>query len=137
MGHTDLREWLQAVEAHGELKRISGADWDLEMSNVHELILKESKGTKPVLVFDEFPGYPKGYRTMLSPFSSIWRLAMTLGLPEDELDHMTVLRNWRQKRKNLSLIPPKVLKSGPVLTNTDEGDADHAASKFITSGGGH
>ena len=122
MGHTDLREWLQAVEAHGELKRISGADWDLEMSNVHELILKESKGTKPVLVFDEFPGYPKGYRTMLSPFSSIWRLAMTLGLPEDELDHMTVLRNWRQKRKNLSLIPPKVVKSGPVLTNTDEGD---------------
>ncbi len=120
--HTDMREWMEAVEAHGELIRISGASWDLEMSNLHELILKESKDPKPVVVFDDIPGYSKGYRTTFSPITSTWRIANILGLPEDQIDHMTLLQNWHNKAKSLSPVPPVLVTSGPVQDNVMTGD---------------
>ena len=63
MTYQDLRDWLQAVEARGEVKHISGASWELEMSSIAELVLRGSKYPKPLLLFDDIPGYPKGYRT--------------------------------------------------------------------------
>ena len=121
MGHTDLRDWLKVVESHGELKHITGAEWDLEMSGIVEMVYREGKDPKPLLIFDDIPGYPKGYRTLFGLLSSPWRIARTLGLPEDELDHNSLLRNWREKRKELRLIPPMLVTSGPVLAHSEQG----------------
>lgn len=32
----DSRDWLEAVEGYGQLKRISGANWDLEIMTLLE-----------------------------------------------------------------------------------------------------
>ena len=40
MSHIDLRDWLEAVERRGELKHISGANWDLEMGSIAELVFR-------------------------------------------------------------------------------------------------
>ncbi len=117
-----LREWLEAVKAHGELKGISGASCDLEMSNICELIHRKGKVPTPALLFDKVPGYPDGYRTMFAILSSGWRLAKTLGLPEDQVDHMSLVRNWRRKIGKIKLTPPQVVSSGAVQENIDIGD---------------
>ena len=65
MSHTDLRDWLKEVEDNGQLKCIDGAGWDLEMGSIVELIYREGKDPKPTILFDEIPGYPKGYRDSL------------------------------------------------------------------------
>ncbi len=121
MSYSDLREWLQAVEAHGELKHVSGANLDLEMSTIAELVQGRGKQPKPALLFDDIPGYPKGTRTLFGQLSSPWRLAMTLGLPEDQLERMSLLRNWHKKSEGLRHIPPRFVSSRRVKTKTVTG----------------
>ena len=121
MSHTDLRDWLESVKSHGELEQVKGATWDLEMSSIVELVYREGKDPKPALLFDEVPGYPKGYRTLFGMLSSTWRIAKTLGLPEKRVDPLGLADNWYKKSKEFRLIPPKVVDSGPLLENTDTG----------------
>ena len=45
------------------------------------MLTEKSNGTAPAILFDEVPGYPKGFRTLYGHFSSIKRVALTLGLP--------------------------------------------------------
>jgi len=122
MGYSDLRDFLEAVESHGELERIDGANWDLEMSSIAELTYREGQDPKPALLFDEIPGYPKGYQTLFGMLGSTWRLARMLGLPENEIETMRLHENWYLKSRKLQNIPPKFVNSGPVLENTDTED---------------
>lgn len=112
MSYIGLRDWLEAVEARGEVKRISGADWNLEMTSIVELVYKQGKAPKPTLIFDDIPGYPKGYRTLFGLLSSPWRIAKTLGLSENELSPFELLSNWRKKNRDLVLISTKNGKDG-------------------------
>lgn len=120
--YRNLRNWLEGVERHGELKRVEGASWDLEMGGIGEIIYKEGKGAKPVLLFDDIPGYPKGYRTVMGLLGSPFRVAKTLGLPEDQTDHLTLLNNWRDKARKIAMTPPKHVDSSPFQANSDSGE---------------
>jgi UbiD family decarboxylase len=120
MAHADLRGWLKAVESRGELLRLSGASYDLEMAGIAEILARESK-KPPATLFDDIPGFPKGYRALFGMLGSPWRLAMTLGLPEKELNYVSLVRNWRKKRRELKLMPPKIVKTGPVMENVFSG----------------
>ena len=91
--HKDLRDWLQDVEKHGELKQIDGVDCDLEMSGIAEILAGEASVHNPVLLFDNVPGYKKGFRTLFGVLGSPWRVAKTLGLTQDEISRMSLLRN--------------------------------------------
>jgi len=122
MSHTDLRGWLKEVENNGQLKCINGAGWDLEMGSIVELIYREGKDPKPTILFDEIPGYPKGYRALFGMLGSSWRIAKTLGLPEDRIDCLGVADNWYRKARDLRPIAPKFVNSGPVTENTITGD---------------
>ena len=51
--YEDVRQWLELVESMGELKRIDGADWNLEIGTMAELIYRERTGTIPALLFDK------------------------------------------------------------------------------------
>ncbi|HEV7717547.1 MAG TPA: hypothetical protein VGO70_01070, partial [Arsenicitalea sp.] len=59
--YVDLREFLERVDALGELKRVSGAGWDLEMGCLAELIYHAGQENPPAILFDDIPGYP-GFR---------------------------------------------------------------------------
>ncbi len=76
-----LRGWLEQVEKLGELERVSGAHWDAEMGALTQMLTEKSRGTAPAILFDDVPGYPKGFRTLYGQLSSIKRIALTLGLP--------------------------------------------------------
>ena len=62
MIQTDLREFLAAVDAAGQLKKVNDAHWDKEMGAVTEVLYREKVDQAPALLFDEIPGYPKGMR---------------------------------------------------------------------------
>jgi len=122
MSHTDLRDWLEVVESRGELEKVNGAAWDLEMSSIVEILFRESRDPRPAILFDEVPGYPRGYRTLFGMLGSAWRIAKTMGLPEDDIEPMRLHESWYNKSRDIRGIPPRLVTSGPVLENTMTGD---------------
>src|ERR1041385_8201492 len=79
MAYRGLRQWLEQVEKMGELLRVNGAHWDTEMGAITHMLTESSSGTAPAILFDEVPGYTRGYRTLYGQFSTERRGAPALG----------------------------------------------------------
>ena len=122
MAYADLRAWLTEAESRGELLRVNGAGVELEMSSITDLLIKEGARPIPAVLFDDIPGFSKGFRSLFALTASPWKIAHALRLPEDELDPMSLARNWRRKQENLRPISPVTVASGPVQENVDTGD---------------
>ena len=118
----DLRDWLVKVEEMGELQRVEGADWDLEIGAISALNVR--KENNPALLFDNINGYPKGYRILSCSTSSPERLALTFNLPESssKLDMVQAMREklseWEDR---LEEFPCEVVEEGPILENIRSG----------------
>jgi UbiD family decarboxylase len=119
--HADLREFVARAEEAGELLRVTGAHWDLEMGTLAEIVY-HARPEPPAILFDEVPGYPKGMRLLSGATNSSKRLAITLGFPVPE-HPLDVVRAYRDRMKTHCPIPPKVVSKGPVLENIDRDDA--------------
>jgi UbiD family decarboxylase len=118
MAFRDLREFIDAAQALGDLRVVKGANWDLEIGCITELSA-EQEG--PLLLFDAIPGYPEGFRIVTNFLATPSRFAVALGLRHD-LPKMEILRAWREKSRRLEYLPPVEVESGPVMENLIEGD---------------
>lgn len=121
--HEDLRDLLQRSDKMGELKRMDGVDWNLEMGALAEMVCQESQvGKSPALLFDNIPGYPKGFRVVSGTTNSTLRLADALGFAEPD-GAMDVVKAFRHRmRTEFDLIPPTPVQTGPVFENVDRDD---------------
>ena len=117
MAFRDLREFVDDAEALGEVKRLEGAHWDLEIGCITEIVA-EQEG--PMLLFDAIPGYPRGFRIAANPLGTAKRFALALGLSTD-LAKMEILQGWREKNRKMKPYPPEEVKDGPLMENVDEG----------------
>ncbi len=121
--YNDLRQWLEQVEAIGELAHPKGADWNLEIGGVSEI---DYKKRGPALLFDEIKGHAKGFRILTSSTNSARRLGLTLRMGADHTDASLVeqLRGapnrWAGAAKDFD---PVFVDSGPVFENVMQGDA--------------
>ena len=115
--HADLREFIARAEAAGELLRIEGADWDLEIGTLAEIVY-HAKSEPPAILFEDVPGYPKGMRLLSGATNSSKRLAIALGFPVPR-GPLDVVRAYRDRMKTHRPIPPKTVTNGPVLQNVD------------------
>ena len=114
--HADLREFLSRIDRAGELLRVPGADWNLEMGTLAEVVNQGSRNQPPAILFDDIPGYPKGFRVLSGATNSMRRLAIAMGFPVP--DHpLDVVQSYRDRMKTHKPVPPRVVKSGPVLEN--------------------
>ncbi len=121
MSYRDLRDWMTQVDALGELRTVEGAHWDVEIGVISELVMNRHG---PAVLFDNIIDYPPGYRIVASALGGQGRLAHTLGLPTDR-DIKELLTLWQEKKRHLKPIPPKVVKTGPVMENVyRDGDVD-------------
>ncbi|MEA3022250.1 MAG: hypothetical protein QOK01_1102, partial [Alphaproteobacteria bacterium] len=118
--HADVREFVERAEQQGELLRIKGADWDLEIGTLGEIV-NHARPEPPALLFEDVPGYPKGMRLLSGATNSSKRLAITLGLPVPERP-LDVVRAYRDRMKVHQPIPPRVVPKGAVLENVDRDD---------------
>jgi 4-hydroxy-3-polyprenylbenzoate decarboxylase len=130
----DLREWIEACEKGGELKRIKAkVDWNLELS--HIATLNERK-RGPALLFENVKGYD--IPVVISAFSTPKRMAITLGMPTT-YSMCEMSREW-MRIITKGLIKPVEVKDGPVMEQVIEGDKvnlfDFPAPQFYPQDGG-
>jgi 4-hydroxy-3-polyprenylbenzoate decarboxylase len=121
--HDDLREFITRAERAGEIVRIAGADWKLEMGTLAEIV-NHARPEPPAILFEAVPGYPKGMRLLSGATNSSKRLAIALGLPVPGYP-LDVVRAYRDRMKTHRPIPPKTVAKGPVFENIDrDGEVD-------------
>jgi len=118
----DLRDWLEKVDKMGQLKRIDGADWDMEIGCAAAMNVKRDDNF--ALLFDNIKGYPKGYRVVTSSLANHDRLELTLSLPptSSRLEQLKVVQEkFVEWDKEYPKFPPEFVKTGPVLENVHSG----------------
>jgi UbiD family decarboxylase len=119
----DLRDWLVNVEGIGELRRVNGADWNVEIGVITELNTRRKNS--PALLFDHIKGYPEDYRILTSALTSSRRLGITLNVPSAFTDRELIdalqgkAKEWEARSKDY---PPKVVATGPVKQNLLAGE---------------
>jgi 4-hydroxy-3-polyprenylbenzoate decarboxylase len=123
MQYRGLRGWLEQVDKMGELRKVDGAHWDAEMGGITQMLTETSRGTAPAILFDNVPGYPKGFRTLYGQLSSARRIALTLGLPLDFERKVDVVQTYHARMQDLKPLPPRFVNDGPIFENVLEGDA--------------
>jgi 4-hydroxy-3-polyprenylbenzoate decarboxylase len=114
MRYDDLRDWLGIVEGMGELKRLGGAHWNLEIGAITDVV--HHTEPSPALVFDEIPDYPPGRSILVNAMHSRNRLAVTMGLPTG-LKDLEIVAQLRQKIASIKPIPPNFVQSGSICEN--------------------
>ncbi len=129
---SDLRDWLAAAKALGELQIVKGADWNLEIGGISQINYR--RRPNKAQLFDNIKGYPQGYRLLTASMGSVRRMAMTFRLPSADTDHELVeeLRGKPLKwETEAAKFPPRVMKSGPILEEVYRGN-DIDVLKFPT-----
>jgi len=125
----NIRDWISETEKLGELRHIKGASWEEDIGLATELLQHDENA--PCALFDEIPGYQKGFRVLTNFFGGT-RQNMTLGFPTNF--SKVELSNAFQPRYRDAIanpIPHVVVDDGPVLENVIEGD-DVDVFKFPT-----
>jgi len=101
---------------------VSGAHWGVEMGAITHIFTEKSVGTAPAILFDDVPGYPRGYRTLYGQLSSIKRVALTLGLLLEHERKVDIVRRYHARMQELNPLPPRYVNDGPIFENVIEGD---------------
>jgi UbiD family decarboxylase len=118
----DLRQWLQEVEGLGELRRLNGVDWNLELGAI--TALNAGRRDCPALLFDHIKDYPEGFRVLTCSTSSPRLVGLTLkvGTGYNDLELIGAVRErlplWQAKWNEY---PSREVKEGPILENVKSG----------------
>src|SRR5262249_10203204 len=122
MQYRGLRGWLEQVDKMGELRKVDGAHWDVEMGAITHMLTEKSRGSAPALWVDIVPGMSRAFRRPSGQLSSAPRTSLTLGLPLEYERKVDVVRTYHARMQNLKPLPPRFVNDGPVLENVVEGD---------------
>jgi UbiD family decarboxylase len=117
----DLRGWVAALEAAGELRRIDAeVDWNIELGTIARLA--QGAGTGPALMFNNIKDYNKPEsrcrRIFSNALNNYRRMALMLGLPAD-----THPRDLVKLGRTImtGAIAPRIVKDGPAKENVVTG----------------
>ena len=114
MSYKDLRDWLTKIDEMGELKRIDGADWDLELSAIGQVAQLDNLNV--AFLFDNIPGFQPGFRVLSNYLTTPNHVALTINLPLG-LHEQDYVRAWIEKYSPPPRIEPKYVTDGPVMEN--------------------
>ena len=118
--HADLREFLSRAEDAGEVRRVDGAHWDLELGALAELVT-HARTEAPALLFENIAGATGGFRVMSASSNSTNRLSLSLGFPKAK-NPTELVQAYRERMKTFEPIPPRMVATGPVFENIDRDD---------------
>jgi 4-hydroxy-3-polyprenylbenzoate decarboxylase len=99
LAYDDLRDWIKALDKHGELKRIrEEVSPELEITEITDRVSKIGSGSTagpgqrskyapggPALLFENVKGHP-GHKVVINQFGSERRMALALGV--EKLDEI-------------------------------------------------
>ena len=119
IAYKDLRGFIDAADRLGELRRVDGADWDLEVGAITEVA---ARATKPkVVLFDNIKEYPKGFRVLTNAVCSAATTGLAFGL-DPRLSGMEMIKAWKQKLGSYKPLKPVEVAHGPVTENVESGE---------------
>src|SRR5688500_17843158 len=75
---------------------------------------------RPTLLFDDIPGYPRGYRVAANILMGVKQIALTFGMSADSTE-MDLVNYWRKYLDESKAIPPVTVETGPVFENVATG----------------
>ena len=110
---TDMRGFINCLEEMGELKKLPGADLNLEVGALTE---RSAEKEGPALLFSHFKDHPEGFRVISNVFRTCRRTAPAMGLPT-ELKGVDFLYAWRKKLAAFKPVPVEQVEGGPILEN--------------------
>ena len=123
VAYGDMRGWLAALEAAGEVKHVNGeVDWNIELGTIARLL--QGPATGPSVMFNNIKDYNKPdsrcKKVFTGALANYRRIAMMMGLPPDTHPRELV----KLGRTILTgAIPPKIVSTGPCKENILKGDA--------------
>lgn len=118
MPYKDLREFIDTLEKHGELRRIKAeVDWHLEMGHIAKI--NEEKGG-PALLFENVKGYK--IPVLASALTTTSRLAIAMDMPKTSI-LLQLIREWVERTRPEKLIKPLRVgkEKAPCKENVVEG----------------
>ena len=94
----DVRDVIEYADSIGELARLDGADWNLEIGVLAEIFAHSNPGRAPAVLFDKVKGYPAGMRIVSGLHNTCRRLAYAFGFPDSD-DPTTIVKAYRDRMK--------------------------------------
>lgn len=114
-----VREFLEVIDDHGQLERMTGVDWDLEIGAISDIARKNDLSS--AILFDDIEGYDEGYRVLTNMFDTPLQATLALGY-----EPTTSMREAVVAHKEHASVtegkPVDTVPSGPVTENVEEGD---------------
>ncbi|MFQ5682974.1 MAG: UbiD family decarboxylase [Candidatus Binatia bacterium] len=117
--HSDLHQWIREAERLGELRTVLGASWEEDIGLAADAIGRADDG--PAVLFDDVPGYPRGFRVIINVFAGR-RRNMTLGFPDNLTKQELSQAFFEHYLKEQRHIAHQLVQEGPVLENILMGD---------------
>jgi UbiD family decarboxylase len=119
VAYRDLREFIALVEQAGALKHVLNAQAVHEIGAITEVAA--GMPSSPALLFDDIPGYPRGFRVFSNATTTLQRAALALGFGP-QTSALEALQLWKSRRALLQPIAPQLVGEAPFLQNTARGD---------------
>ena len=118
--YEDLREWIEEADKLGEVRYVDGLSWEREIGMATELL--HHSDPAPAAVFDNIPGYPKGFRVLTNFFGGK-RQNMTIGFAEG-LNRLELSEGFLEVYENEDNQPVlhEIVDDGPIFENVITGD---------------
>lgn len=116
--YKDLREYIRSVDENGELRVVHGADWDLEIGAITEVVARSP--APKMLLFDNIRGYPPEFRIATNVVCSPVTTALAFGL-DPRSRGLDMVRAWKERLKSYSPIPNRIVDDGPITENVATG----------------
>ena len=118
--YEDLREWIEEADKLGEVRYVDGLSWEREIGMATELL--HHSDPAPAVVFDNIPGYPKGFRVLTNFFGGK-RQNMTIGFAEG-LNRLELSEGFLEVYENEDNQPVlhEIVDDGPIFENVITGD---------------
>ena len=118
----DLRRWLAQASEAGELVTCRGVDWRIEIGALTDLAGRQPDG--PALLFDEIPGYSRGWRVLTNTLGTARRVARAANLAGGN-STLDLVAAWKRRYSEVKLVPPVRVQTGPVFEHTmNDGEVD-------------
>ena len=119
MPFADLRAFVERAEQEGELRRVDGADWNLEIGALTELVAFQPN--PPALLFDRIQGYPPAYRVLTNALNNQRRVALGAGACPTMPAASTWCKACARELRGFQPIPPREVEGGPLCENVLSG----------------
>ncbi|MFC6721238.1 UbiD family decarboxylase domain-containing protein [Natrialbaceae archaeon GCM10025896] len=133
----DLREFIDAIEGHGQLERITGAKEELEIGGISKIARRD--GLETALLFEEIPNTRPGARILTNAGETPLHVTLSLG-HEPTSDIREALLAQKAHIAKTETRAVETVTDGPVLDNVQRGSdidlTEFAAPIWHTNDGG-